>query len=95
MVFGPVAAQLTELFPTRVRYSGVSVPYHIGNGWFGGLLPTMAFAIVAANGNIYAGLWYPIAIAALTIVVGLLFMPETNRRDILGDPANVRRSVHK
>jgi hypothetical protein len=93
MVFGPVAAQLVELFPTRLRYSGVSVPYHVGDGWFGGLLPPTAFAIVAANGNIYSGLWYPIAVAALTIVVGLLFMPETKDRDILVDPANACGSV--
>jgi hypothetical protein len=86
MVFGPIAAQLAELFPTRIRYSGVSLPYHIGNGWFGGLLPATAFAIVAATGDIYAGLWYPIVIAAMTFVVGLLFMPETKDRDIVSEP---------
>ena len=82
MVYGPIAATLVELFPTRIRYSGVSLPYHIGNGWFGGLLPPIAVALVAATGNIYAGLWYPIAIATMTAVVGFFFLPETNRRDI-------------
>jgi len=82
MVYGPIAALLVELFPTRIRYSGMSLPYHIGNGWFGGFLPPTAFAIVAATGNIYSGLWYPIAVAGMTLVVGLLFMPETKDRDI-------------
>jgi MFS family permease len=82
MVYGPIAAMLVELFPTRIRYSGMSLPYHIGNGWFGGFLPPTAFAIVAATGNIYSGLWYPIAIAGMTFVIGLLFMPETKDRDI-------------
>jgi hypothetical protein len=82
MVYGPIAALLVELFPTRIRYSGVSLPYHIGNGWFGGFLPTMAFAIVAATGDIYSGLWYPIAVAAMSFVVGLIFLPETKDRDI-------------
>ncbi len=82
MVYGPIAAALVELFPTRIRYSGVSLPYHVGNGWFGGLLPTIAVASVAATGNIYAGLWYPIIIAAMTFVIGLVFMPETKDRDI-------------
>jgi MFS family permease len=77
MVYGPIAAALVELFPTRIRYTGMSLPYHIGNGWFGGLLPPIAVALVAATGNIYAGLWYPIAIAAMTFIVGLLFVPET------------------
>ena len=80
MVYGPIAALLVELFPTRIRYTSMSLPYHIGNGWFGGFLPTTSFAIVAATGDIYAGLWYPIAIAAITLVVGLLFLPETFRR---------------
>ena len=80
MVYGPIAALLVELFPTRIRYSGVSLPYHIGNGWFGGFLPATVFAIVATTGNIYSGLWYPIAVAAMTLVVGLLFLPETFRR---------------
>ncbi len=82
MVYGPIAAQLVELFPTRIRYSGMSLPYHIGNGWFGGFLPTTAFAMVAATGDIYYGLWYPIVVALMTFVVGLLFVPETKDRDI-------------
>jgi MFS family permease len=82
MVYGPIAAALVELFPTRIRYSGMSLPYHIGNGWFGGLLPPIAVALVAATGNIYAGLWFPIVIAAMTFVVGLIFLPETKDRDI-------------
>ena len=82
MVYGPIAAWLVELFPTRIRYSGLSLPYHIGNGWFGGFLPATVFAIVAATGNIYSGLWYPIAVAALSFVVGLIFLPETKDRDI-------------
>jgi MFS family permease len=80
MVYGPIAALLVELFPPRIRYSAMSLPYHIGNGWFGGFLPTTAFAMVAATGNIYYGLWYPIVVAAVTVVVGLLFLPETFRR---------------
>jgi MFS family permease len=82
MVYGPIAALLVELFPTRIRYSGMSLPYHIGNGWFGGFLPPTIFAIVAATGNIYSGLWYPIIFAGMTFVIGLLFMPETKDRDI-------------
>ncbi|MES1198352.1 MAG: MFS transporter [Pseudomonadota bacterium] len=82
MVYGPIAAMLVELFPTRIRYTSMSLPYHIGNGWFGGFLPTTAFAIVAATGNIYSGLWYPVAVAGFTALVGLLFLPETRRRDI-------------
>jgi hypothetical protein len=85
MVYGPIAALLVELFPTRIRYSGMSLPYHIGNGWFGGFLPPTAFAIVAATGNIYSGLWYPIAVAGMTLVIGLLFMPETKDRDIYAE----------
>ena len=85
MVYGPIAAMLVELFPTRIRYSGMSLPYHIGNGWFGGFLPPTAFAIVAATGNIYSGLWYPIVIAGMTFVVGLLFVPETKDRNIYAD----------
>ena len=77
MVYGPIAAWLVELFPPRIRYSAMSLPYHIGNGWFGGFLPVTAFAIVAATGNIYAGLWYPVVVAGLTVVVGALFLPET------------------
>jgi MFS family permease len=82
MVYGPIAAMLVELFPTRIRYTSMSLPYHIGNGWFGGFLPTTAFAIVAATGNIYSGLWYPVIIAGATLVIGVLFLPETHRRNI-------------
>jgi len=82
MVYGPIAAMLVELFPTRIRYTSMSLPYHIGNGWFGGFLPTTAFAMVAATGDIYYGLWYPIVVAGLTLVVGLLFLPETFRKNI-------------
>jgi MFS family permease len=82
MVYGPIAAWLVEMFPTRIRYSGVSLPYHIGNGWFGGFLPATVFAIVAATGNIYSGLWYPIVIASMSFVVALIFLPETKDRDI-------------
>ncbi|MDR6670787.1 MFS transporter [Rhizobium sp. 1399] len=82
MVYGPIAALLVELFPTRIRYTGMSLPYHIGNGWFGGLLPATAFAMSAAAGNIYYGLWYPIVFASITLVIGLLFLPETKNRDI-------------
>lgn len=82
MVYGPIAAVLVEMFPTRIRYTAMSLPYHIGNGWFGGFLPTTAFALVAATGNIYAGLWYPIAFAAISFVVALLFMRETKNDTI-------------
>jgi hypothetical protein len=82
MVYGPIAAWLVELFPTRIRYTGMSLPYHIGNGWFGGFLPAIVFAIVASTGNIYSGLWYPIIIAAMSFVVALLFLPETKDRDL-------------
>ena len=82
MVYGPIAALLVELFPARIRYSAMSLPYHIGNGWFGGFLPTTAFAIVAATGNIYYGLWYPIVVAGATVVIGLFFLPETYKRSI-------------
>jgi MFS family permease len=81
-VYGPIAAMLVELFPSRIRYTSMSLPYHIGNGWFGGFLPTTAFAMVAATGDIYYGLWYPVVVAAATVVVGLLFLPETFRRNI-------------
>ena len=82
MVYGPIAAMLVEMFPTRIRYTSMSLPYHIGNGWFGGLLPSITFAMVAQNGNIYHGLWYPIGIAAMTLVIGLLFVRETKDVDI-------------
>jgi MFS family permease len=83
MVYGPIAALLVELFPTRIRYTAMSLPYHIGNGWFGGFLPITAFAIVAATGNIYAGLMYPIIVAGMTFVLGVLFIRETRGRDIV------------
>ncbi len=82
MVYGPIAAALVEFFPTRIRYTAMSLPYHIGNGWFGGFLPPTAFAMVAATGDIYYGLWYPIVVALMTFVIGLLFVPETKDRDI-------------
>jgi MFS family permease len=82
MVYGPIAAWLVELFPTRIRYTSMSLPYHIGNGWFGGFLPTTAFALVALTGNIYSGLWYPIVVAAATFVIGTLFLRETKDDDI-------------
>ena len=85
MVYGPIAAALVELFPTRIRYTAMSLPYHIGNGWFGGFLPATTFAMIAATGDIYFGLWYPIVFAAITVVVGALFIPETKDRDIF-DP---------
>ncbi|MFL6645060.1 MAG: MFS transporter [Paraburkholderia fungorum] len=82
MVYGPIAAMLVEMFPTRIRYTSMSLPYHIGNGWFGGFLPATAFAIVAAKGNIYSGLWYPIVVALITLVIGMLFVKETKDSDI-------------
>jgi hypothetical protein len=82
MIYGPMAATLVELFPARIRYTSLSLPYHIGNGWFGGLLPTTAFMIVAATGDIYAGLWYPVSVITLTLVIGFFFLPETYKRDI-------------
>ena len=89
MVYGPIAAMLVELFPTRIRYSGLSLPYHIGNGWFGGLLPATAFAMSAQQGNIYYGLWYAIVIALMTVVIGTLFVPGgTHKKDIFSDANN-------
>ncbi len=85
MVYGPIAAMLVELFPTRIRYTSMSLPYHIGNGWFGGLLPATGLAIVAQTGNMYNGLWYPIIIASVTFVVGMLFVRETKDVDIYAD----------
>jgi hypothetical protein len=82
MVYGPIAAMLVEMFPTRIRYSSMSLPYHIGNGWFGGLLPPLAFAIVAQTGNIYSGLWYPVIVAAATLVIGALLVKETRGREL-------------
>ena len=81
-VYGPIAAALVEFFPTRIRYSGLSLPYHIGNGWFGGLLPATSFAMVAATGDIYYGLWYPVIVALMTVVIGFFLVPETYKRDI-------------
>jgi hypothetical protein len=85
MTYGPIAAMLVELFPTRIRYSSLSLPYHIGNGWFGGFMPPIAFAVIAATGNIYDGLWYPIIVAGVCFIIGTLFLPETKDRDILED----------
>jgi MFS family permease len=82
LVYAPIAAWLVELFPSRIRYSSMSLPYHIGNGWFGGFLPATAFAIAAATGNIYSGLWYPVGIALMSLVIGFLFLPETKDVDI-------------
>ena len=95
MVYGPIAAALVEMFPTRIRYTSMSLPYHIGNGWFGGLMPATAFAMIAQTGDVYYGLWYPIVIALATVVIGLFFVPETKDRDIFDDrtsetPANTR-----
>jgi MFS family permease len=89
MVYGPIAAMLCELFPTRIRYSGMSLPYHIGNGWFGGLLPATAFAISAQTGNIYAGLWYAIVVAVMTVIIGAIFVPNgTHAKPMFDDVAN-------
>ena len=82
MVYGPIAAFLVELFPTKIRYTSMSLPYHIGNGWFGGMLPLLATAVVGWTGNIYAGLYYPIGVALMTVVIGGLFLRETKDRDI-------------
>jgi hypothetical protein len=82
IVYAPMAAWLVELFPARIRYTSMSLPYHIGNGWFGGFLPTIAFAMVAATGDIYYGLWYPIVVALMTAVIGTFGLPETKDREI-------------
>jgi MFS family permease len=82
MVYGPIAAALVELFPTRIRYTSMSLPYHIGNGWFGGLMPATAFAMIAQTGDVYFGLWYPVVIALATVVIGVFMIPETKDRDI-------------
>jgi MFS family permease len=84
MVYGPIAAFLVELFPTRIRYTSMSLPYHIGNGWFGGFLPLIATSIVVFTGDIYSGLWFPIGVAAMTFIVGMIYLPETKDRDIRG-----------
>jgi len=91
MVYGPIAAALVELFPTRIRYTGMSLPYHIGNGWFGGLMPATAFAMIAQTGDIFFGLWYPIVIALMTFVVGLLFVPENKDKDIFATETGTAR----
>jgi len=85
MVYGPIAAALVELFPTRIRYTGMSLPYHIGNGWFGGLMPATAFAMIAQTGDIFYGLWYPIVIALMTFVIGMIFVPENKDKDIFAE----------
>ncbi|MEM9965034.1 MAG: MFS transporter [Asticcacaulis sp.] len=82
MVYGPIAAALVEMFPTRIRYTSMSLPYHIGNGWFGGLLPSISFAVVAATGNIYNGLWYPVIIASITLVIGIFLVKEGKNNDL-------------
>ena len=82
MVYGPIAAMLVEIFPARIRYSSMSLPYHIGNGWFGGFMPSVAFALVAMSGDIYFGLWYPVIIAGGTLVIGLIFLPETKDHNL-------------
>lgn len=82
MVYGPIAAMLVEMFPSRIRYTSMSLPYHIGNGWLGGFLPATAFALVSYKGDIYCGLWYPIVIASMTFVIGMLFIKETKDKDI-------------
>jgi hypothetical protein len=81
-VYGPIAAFLVELFPTKIRYTSMSLPYHIGNGWFGGMLPLLATAIVASTGNIYSGLWYPTIVSLITVTVGFFFLSEPKDRDI-------------
>ncbi len=88
MVYGPIAAALVELFPTRIRYTSMSLPYHIGNGWFGGLMPATAFAMIAQTGDVYFGLWYPVVIALATVVIGFFMVPETKDRDIFATNAD-------
>jgi hypothetical protein len=82
MVYGPIAAFLVEMFPTRIRYTSMSLPYHIGNGWFGGMLPLLATAMVAASGNIYYGLWYPVVVALMSLVIGTLFLRDNRNVNI-------------
>jgi hypothetical protein len=82
MVYGPIAAFLVEMFPTRIRYTSMSLPYHIGNGWFGGMLPLLATAMVAASGNIYYGLWYPVVVALISLVIGTLFLRDNRNVNI-------------
>ena len=89
LVYGPIAAFLVELFPTRIRYTSMSLPYHIGNGWFGGLLPLVATAMVAVSGNIYYGLWYPIVVAVMTVVIGALFLRDNKDIDLHAERGNL------
>jgi len=89
MVYGPIAAFLVELFPTKIRYTSMSLPYHIGNGWFGGMLPLLATALVAKTGDIYYGLWYPIIVALMTVVIGFLFLKDTRGVNIVADEKHV------
>ena len=89
MVYGPIAAFLVELFPTKIRYTSMSLPYHIGNGWFGGMLPLLATALVAAKGDIYYGLWYPIIVALMTVVIGFLFLKDTKGASIIADEKHI------
>ena len=92
MVYGPIAAALVELFPTRIRYTGMSLPYHIGNGWFGGLMPATSFAMIAQTGDIYYGLWYPIVIALGTFVIGMIFVPENKDKDIFSEDTSTQKA---
>jgi hypothetical protein len=93
MCYGPIAAFLVELFPTRIRYTSMSFPYHIGNGWFGGFLPLIVASITAATGNIYAGFWYPISVALMTLIIGFLFIRETKDRDIRSETTGAEETV--
>ena len=93
MVYGPIAAFLVELFPTKIRYTSMSLPYHIGNGWFGGMLPLTATAMVAATGDIYYGLWYPIVVALMTAVIGFLFLHDTKDVDLQADAGTARAAA--
>ena len=95
MVYGPIAAFLVEMFPTKIRYTSMSLPYHIGNGWFGGMLPLLATAIVAATGDIYAGLWYPIGVAVMTLVIGVVFLRDTRGVDITRVPVSTSRAAER
>ncbi|MCU0886915.1 MAG: MFS transporter [Rubritepida sp.] len=94
MVYGPIAAALVELFPTRIRYTSMSLPYHIGNGWFGGLMPATAFAMIAQTGDVYFGLWYPVVIALATVVIGAIMIPETKDRDIFAENEDGSAATH-
>src|SRR5258708_38079054 len=93
MCYGPIAAFLVELFPTRIRYTSMSFPYHIGNGWFGGFLPLIVASITAATGNIYAGFWYPISLPLMTLIIGFLFIVETTDREIRSETSGAEEAV--